>query len=92
MLSSGNMVIILISNNVCLGLFYYILDGSYGIFLIVFIVFGGVIVDNGMVFFNVVMQIWLEDDVNIDLSIDFSEYLEYIIFLILFEIDISGVN
>ncbi len=91
-LSSGNTVITLTSNNVCPGLFYYTSDGSYGTPLTVPTVFGGATADNGMVFFNAVMQTWLEDDANIDPSIDPSEYPEYTTSLISPEIDISGAN
>ncbi|NET35289.1 MAG: T9SS type A sorting domain-containing protein [Cyanothece sp. SIO1E1] len=91
-LTSGNTVITLTSNNVCPGLFYYTSDGSYGTPLTAPTVFGGATADNGMVFFNAVMQTWLEDDANLDPSIDPSDYPEYTTSLISPEIDISSAT
>lgn len=91
-LSSGNTVITLTNNNVCGGLFYYTSDGTYGTPFTTPRVFGGTTAANGMVFFNGVMQTWLEDDANIDSSIDPSDYPEYTTSLISPEIDISGAE
>lgn len=91
-LSSGNTTITLTSTNVCPGLFYYTSDGSYGTPLTAPTVFGGATADNGMVFFNAVMQTWLEDNANIDPSIDPSDYPEYTTSLISPEIDISSAT
>jgi len=91
-LTSGNTVITLTNNNVCAGLFYYTSDGSYGTPFTNPRIFGGTTAANGMIFFNGVMQTWLEDDANIDPSIDPSEYPEYTTSIISPDIDISGAN
>lgn len=89
-LTSGNTTITLTNNGVCAGLFYYSSDGSYGTPFTAPTVVGSESAANGFVFFNAVMQTWLEDNAN--LNVPPSEYPEYTTSLITPDIDISSAT
>ena len=89
-LTSGNTSIVLTNKGVCAGLFYYSSDGAYGSRFTAPTVMGSETAANGIVFFNAVMQTWLEDDAN--LNVPPSEYPEYTTSLISPDIDISSAT
>lgn len=89
-LTSGNTTIELTNKGVCGGLFYYSSDGAYGTPFTAPTVMGSETAANGIVFFNAVMQTWLEDNAN--LQVPPSEYPEYTTSLITPDIDISSAT
>lgn len=90
-LTSGNTVVTLTNKNVCAGLWYYSSDGSFATVLGPNrTVLNSATADNGIVFFNAVMQTWLEDNAN--LNVPASEYPEYAASIITPAIDISGAT
>lgn len=89
-LTSGNTVVTLTNNGVCAGLFYYSSDGAYGTPFTAPTIMGSETAANGIVFFNSVMQTWLEDNAN--LNVPPSEYPEYTTSLITPDIDISSAT
>ncbi|MEZ5044301.1 MAG: T9SS type A sorting domain-containing protein [Saprospiraceae bacterium] len=87
-MTSGNTVITFTNKNVCAGLWFYSADGSYGTRFTEATVIGSETANNGFVFFNAVMQTWLESDAN--LNVPPSEYPEYTTSIISPDIDISS--
>lgn len=89
-LTSGNTVITLTNQGVCAGLFHYVSDAFYSTIASSPTNLSSQSADNGMVFFNAVMQTWLEDITNI--PSDPSDYPEYTTSIISPAIDISSAT